>query len=272
MKITLNLSPAASARDRFALAWAIPATLVGVAVLVLLGRASLREYREYQGIELQLAEVQTHADELRDQEAAIRRKLAYPAYRELFRRAQFVNKLIDEREVTLTEVSARLAGLLPEDAHLSGLALTPPKKPGDDYMLRIGILAKNEDAVDTYLNDLEDDPEFKDVSINNQTISEDSAQGQLLNLICTMRYLPGVAEEAEGKSPEPEAGSEKPKTGRKKPEVGIQKPEVGNQAAEAKTPKTVAKPPAPNLGIHMPRGGGAHPRAQESTPNRQPNF
>jgi hypothetical protein len=254
MKITLNLSPAASVRDRFALAWAVPATLAGMAALVFLGRATLGEYRNYQGIQVQLTDVQSRADELKGQEAAIRRKLAYPAYRELLRRATFVNKLIGERELSLTEVSARIAGLLPEDARLTGLMLTPPKKPGDDYELRMGITAKNTDAVDAFLNDLEDDPAFKDVSIINQTFTEESSQDQGVNLMCTAHYLPGVDEKLE-------AGSEAPEAGSQKAEAGSQKPEVGGKAPEAGSPKPTAKPPVPPGGIHRPERGMGHPRA-----------
>ena len=87
-------------------------------------------------------------------------------------------------------MSARLAGLLPEDAHLTGLALTSPKKPGDDYMVRMGITARNEDAIETFINDLEDAPDFKDVSILNQGFQEESSQGQQVNVMCTARYLP----------------------------------------------------------------------------------
>ncbi len=192
MKITLNLSPAASAHDRYALTWAVPATLVGLVALALLGRASLHEYREHLGIQKQLSEVQMRTEELRNQEAAIRKKLEDPAYRKLLLQAQFVNKLIDQRVLSLTELSARLAGLLPEDAHLTGLALTSPKKPGEDYLLRLGITAKSEDAIDTFLNDLEDAPDFKDVSITNQGFQEEGSQAQQIILLCTARYLPGT--------------------------------------------------------------------------------
>ena len=68
MKITLNLSPAASARDRYALVWAIPATLIGLAVLFFLGRATLQEYRDYRVIRDQLAEVQKRTAELQNEE------------------------------------------------------------------------------------------------------------------------------------------------------------------------------------------------------------
>jgi hypothetical protein len=192
MKITLNLSPAESARDRYALAWALPATVVGLAVLLVLGRASRREYRDYRDIQSQVADVQTRTAELQGQEAAIRKKLENPQYRDLLHRAQFVNGLIDEKKLSLAEVSARVAGLLPQDARLTGLALFSPKKPGDDYGVRMGITAKNEDSIETFVNDLEDAPDFKDVSILNQGFQEESSQPEQVNIVCTARYLPGT--------------------------------------------------------------------------------
>lgn len=199
MRITLNLSPAASVHDRYALAWAIPATLVGLVALVFLGRASLHEYRDYRGMQDQLTEVQTRADDLRNREAALRRKLDYPASRKLLAEAQFVNQLIDQRELSLAGLSARLAGLLPEDARLTGLAVSSPKKPGDGYMVRMGITARDEEALETFINDLEDAPDFKDVSIISQGFQEDISQGQQLNLVGTARYLPG-ADQTTGKT------------------------------------------------------------------------
>jgi hypothetical protein len=251
MRITLNLSPPSSARERFALAWAIPATLIGLAALILLGRASLYAYRDYLGMQHQLAEVQWRAEELRQQEAAIRRKLEDPAYRQLLMRAKFVNQLIDEREFSLTEVSARLAGLLPEDAHLTGLGLTAPKKPGEDYAVRMGITAKGEDAVETFINDLEDAPDFKDVSIINQGFQEEASQGAQVNLVCTARYLPGVEEEVEAKSQEPEATS--------------QKAEAESKASGPASQKPAGKTPAPEVGSQK----AEKTRAEKSTSNRQ---
>ncbi len=192
MRITLNLSAAPSVRDRYALSWAIPMSIIGLAALILLGRASMREYRDYRGMQAQLAEVQVRAAELHNQEAALRRKFEDPVYRNLLQRARFVNDLIEQKQLSLSEASARLAGLLPEDAHLTNLALTSPKKPGDDYMIRMGITARNEDSIETFINDLEDAPDFKDVSILNQGFEEQSSQPDQVNVICTARYLPGI--------------------------------------------------------------------------------
>lgn len=192
MRITLNLSAAPSVRDRYALSWAIPMSIIGLAALILLGRASMREYRDYRGMQAQLAEVQVRAAELHNREAALRRKFEDPVYRNLLQRARFVNDLIEQKQLSLSEASARLAGLLPEDAHLTNLALTSPKKPGDDYMIRMGITARNEDSIETFINDLEDAPDFKDVSILNQGFEEQSSQPDQVNVICTARYLPGI--------------------------------------------------------------------------------
>ena len=268
MKITLNLSPPSSARDRYAVAWAIPAMLIGLGVLVLLGRASLHEYRDYLGMQRQLTEVQFRADELRQQEAAIRKKLEDPAYRELLTRVKFVNRLIDQREFSPTEVSTRLAGLLPEDAHLTGLALTAPKKLGEDYAVRMGITAKGEDAIETFINDLEDAPDFKDVSIINQGFQEEASQGPQVSLECTARYLPGMQEEIEAKSQEPEAGG--------------QRSDAGGLAPGATSQMPVGKTPAPVVVGRKAGGKGQAPevrgqkaeksRAEKSTSNRQSNH
>lgn len=258
MKITLNLSPAESARDRYALSWGIPATLIGLAALILLGRASLREYHDYLGIESQLLEVQKRTVDLRNQEVAIRKKLEDPVYSNLLVRARFVNKLIDQKELSLTGLSARLAGLLPEDAHLTGLALTSPKKPGDDYTVRLGITAKSEDAVETFINDLEDSPDFKDVAITNEGFQEQSTQGQQINLICTARYLPGAEKELE--------------EGNQAPEASNQKSEASPPAPGVKSQKAGGKTQALGVGSQKLNKGAKNSRAQEPTSNSKPNH
>ncbi len=192
MKITLNLSPAPSWRDRYALAWAVPITVAGLAVLILLGRGTSRELREYRTIGTQLAEVQTRSSDLQNQEANLRRRLDDPESQDLLRRAKFLNGLIDRKQLSLSEVSARVAGLLPENARLTGLALSSPKQVGDDYTLRLGINAKNEDAIETFINDLEAAPDFKEVTIINQGFQEESSQPDPFNIICTAKYVPGT--------------------------------------------------------------------------------
>jgi hypothetical protein len=192
MKITLNLSPAPSTRDRYAMAWAVPATIIGVAVALLLYKATLGEFHEYQRMQAQVREVQARANDLHQQETSIRRKLDDPSYQGLLTQVNFVNKLIQERQLSLTALTTRLAGLLPQDSHITELSLTSPRKPSDSYMVRMGLTSKGEDSIETFLNDLEDSPDFKDISIINQGFQEQSSLGQQVNLVCTARYLPDV--------------------------------------------------------------------------------
>jgi hypothetical protein len=220
--------------------------LAGLAALALLGRASLQEYREYRGYRQQASEVQVRVDALRNKEASIRKKLQDPEGRALLHEVHFVNTLIDERELSLSELSARVADLLPDDAHLTGLALTPPKKPGDDPEVRIGVNAKGEDAVESFINDLEDAPDFKDVSIINQGFQEETALGEQVNIVCTARYLPGVQETAEDTEQKPEAKNLKSKVGTLKSEAGSHGA-TGTEAAKGVKPS--AKTPAPKAAI-----------------------
>jgi len=210
MRITLNLAPAQSLRDRYALYWALPVTVIGLLVLFLLARASQHEYRDYKSYEQQLGEVQRRRAELSGQEAAIRNKLAQPQYHELLHRARFVNGLIEQKQLSFSQLSARVAGLLPPDAYLTGLALTSPKNPNESYGVRLGITAKDEDAVETFINDLVDAPDFKDVSILNQGFQIESSQPGQVNVLCTARYLPEVDVNAAQPGQEEPAASEKP--------------------------------------------------------------
>jgi hypothetical protein len=239
MRITLNLSLPESLRDRYALAWAIPATVLGIIVLILLGRSSVHEYRNYQGIQRQLAEVQSRSEELTREEASIRNKFEDPASRQLLVQAKFVNALIDQKELSLTQVTARVAGLLPENAQLTGLGLTSPKKPGDDYVVRLGIDASSEDAVETFINDLEDSADFKDVSIINQGFQEDTPQGEQVSVVCTARYLPGAEEKLEAASQETKVGSQKSKGSGQTPATRNRKmnPKVAGQKVGANKKK-----------------------------------
>ena len=162
---------------------------------------------------------------------------------------------------------ARIAGLLPEDAHLIGLALMSPRKPGDDYAVRLGITAKGEESVQTFLNDLEDSPDFKDVSIQNEGFTEEAAQSQQVNLICTARYLPGAEKKWEEENAQPAPAS--PAAGSKQP------------VADGKSQAAGAGVPAPGVKTHpkpgktaTPDAGSqrvAKPRAEKPTPNRKPN-
>jgi Tfp pilus assembly protein PilN len=189
MKVALNLSMSERPRERFALAWALPAVLVGLGGLVCLSLSAVRMVREYQTAHNSFLKYQERENRLREREMALRRDLERPQFREVYREAQFVNKLIDEKkEISLTEMAAKVARLLPGEVRLTGLALAPQ---GGDLVVHFTITGRNEEAVETFLSSLEDSPDFKDVMIANRGFEQEGGQSAPVNIACTARYVAG---------------------------------------------------------------------------------
>ena len=191
MRVTLNLAIPPSARERYALLWAIPATLLGIAGLVLIILSSLRSYRQYQVVHASVVRYQERENALRAQDMALRRVLEEPASRRLLNDVQFVNALIEGKQVSLTGLTADITELIPDDVRLSSLAMAPD---GHELGLRFVITGKNAEAVERFLSNLEDSPHFKDVAIISGGLEETGANTELENIACTAHYVAGESE------------------------------------------------------------------------------
>lgn len=191
MKVVLNLAIPPSARERYALYWAIPATLLGVTGLAFLLLFTVRSFREYRAVQKSVAEQQGRENTLRAQEMALRKQLEEPEYRRLLDDVQFVNALIEKKRVSLTGLAADITDLMPDEVRLTGLALAPE---GQELAVRFVITGKSEEAIERFLSDLEDSPHFKDVAIVNQGFEQTGAASELENIACTAHYLPGESE------------------------------------------------------------------------------
>ena len=193
MRVVLNLAIPARARERYALCWAIPATLLGVVGLVYLLLFTVRSWREYRAVEASVARYQERENTLRAQEMALRRQLDEPQSRRLLGDVRFVNSLIEEKRISLTGLAADLADLIPDEVRLSALAMTPEGQ-GQQLAVRFVIAGKSEEALEHFLSNLEDSPHFKDVAIINQGFEEAGAPSELENIACTAHYLVGGSE------------------------------------------------------------------------------
>lgn len=188
MKITLNLSPAPSPHERYGLAWALPTAVVAMAGLVLLALLALRGFREYRTVHRSVLEVRQHEGQLRSRETGLRRELEQPQFREVYRQAQFVNSLIDQKQFSLTALTEKVSELLPGEVRLTGLALSPARK---EPVVRFGVVGNTEEAVETFLSNLEDSSDFADVAILNQGFAQEGATQGPVTIACTARYLGG---------------------------------------------------------------------------------
>jgi Tfp pilus assembly protein PilN len=193
MKVVLNLAIPPSARERYALYWAIPATLLGVTGLAFLLLFTVRSFRAYRAVQKSVAEQQGRENTLRAQEMALRKQLEEPEYRRLLDDVQFVNALIEKKRVSLPGLAADITDLMPDEVRLTGLALAPE---GQELAVRFVITGKSEEAIERFLSDLEDSPHFKDVAIVNQGFEQTGAASELENIACTAHYLPGESEAA----------------------------------------------------------------------------
>jgi len=191
MKVVLNLAIPPSARERYALYWAIPATLLGVTGLAFLLLFTVRSYREYKAVQKSVAEQQGRENTLRAQEMTLRKQLEEPESRRLLDDVQFVNALIEKKRVSLTGLATDITDLMPDEVRLTGLALAPE---GQELSVRFVITGKSEEAIERFLSDLEDSPHFKDVAIVNQGFEQTGAASELENIACTARYMPGESE------------------------------------------------------------------------------
>jgi len=191
MKVVLNLAIPPSARERYALYWAIPATLLGVTGLAFLLLFTVRSYREYKAVQKSVADQQGRENTLRAQEMALRKQLEEPESRRLLDDVQFVNALIEKKRVSLTGLATDITDLMPDEVRLTGLALAPE---GQELSVRFVITGKSEEAIERFLSDLEDSPHFKDVAIVNQGFEQTGAASELENIACTARYMPGESE------------------------------------------------------------------------------
>jgi len=188
MRVALNLAVPPSARERYALLWAVPATLLGVTGLVFILWFSARSYRQYKVVQKSLAQYQERDNALRAQEMALRRGLEEPATRRLLNDVQFLNALIEAKQVTLTGMAADITELIPDDVRLSALAMAPD---GRELALRFVITSKNAEAIEHFLSNLEDSPHFKDVAISTGGLEETGANTELENIACTAHYVLG---------------------------------------------------------------------------------
>ncbi len=191
MKIGLNLALRESGRDRYALAWSLPATLVGLAGLVLLGMSAQRQFREYRLVHSQVADVQAKEAQIRGQEQAVQRKLDQPEFQNVFRQVRYVNSLIDQKRVSVTGLAARVTKLMSGEVRLGGMALAPE---GEGLLVRLVVSGLTDEAVETFLNNLEDARDFSDVQMANQGFQQEGTS-TAVTISCTAHYHPGASPE-----------------------------------------------------------------------------
>lgn len=186
MKITLNLATPPSPHERYGLAWAIPTVVVALVGMGLLAFFARRNYRDYRAVHRSVLEMQQREAELRSRELSLRRELEQPQFREVYRQAQFVNALIDQRRFSLTELTQKVSNLLPGEVRLTSLVLP---QGGKEPVVRFAVVGNSEEAIEAFLSNLEDASDFADVAVLNQGFAQESGTQGSVTVVCMARYL-----------------------------------------------------------------------------------
>lgn len=199
MKITLNLANPPSFRERYGLTLAVPTALAGLLIVALLGLKAGRDYREYGVVQkdLQLQQVRQIqvADQLKELQGAFRQ----PKTQGMLREAQFVNTLINRKRLSLAELTLKLAELLPPEVRLSSLTLL---RSDTDSDLRFQVSGKSAEALEEFLKNLVDDPDFQDSSVASEGFEKEGPGAGEVTIVCQTRYVGVQNDETEKKGSE----------------------------------------------------------------------
>jgi hypothetical protein len=185
MKVHLNLAVAPSRRERYALAWAVPTFVVALLLFVYLAGATVRDFRQSHKLRRSLADLQAKDARLRSQEMEIRSQLSLPDSQKMIQETDFVNHLIGQRQFSLTDLTIKVSKLLPFNVKLNGLGLAGTDSHPE---VRFAVLGKTEEAVESFLNNLEDSKDFSNVTIRNQGFRGEAGGPEQVALTCTARY------------------------------------------------------------------------------------
>ncbi|HEV2232670.1 MAG TPA: hypothetical protein VGV68_04605 [Terriglobia bacterium] len=186
MKISLNLATVSSARERYAIFWAAPVALIGAIGLVALVYAAIFNFREYHKIQTNLGRLSQKEKDLTGREKALQKELDQPSDREVFQKAHFVNDLIQQRQLTLTRLTQKVSRLIPPTVRLTALGVTHSK---EGIVVRFSVLGRDEGGVETFMGNLEDSPDFTDLTVTNQKFEQVATTPGQVSITCTARYV-----------------------------------------------------------------------------------
>jgi hypothetical protein len=188
MKVYFNLAVASDRRERYALAWAVPTLAVGLVVLFWLAATAGRDVRRAQQAQRSLAETRSQEAALSSKETSLRQQIDRPEFRSMIQKTEFVNQLISQRYFSLTDLTFKVSRLLPPSARLNGLALASASAPNPE--VQFAVMGKDEEAIETFLSNLEGSNDFSDVIIKSQGFRGGGGSGpQEIALICTAKFV-----------------------------------------------------------------------------------
>jgi len=244
VKVELNLSRAQGFRQRHLLAWSLPLLLISLAALFRMTISIGTNWREYRSVHQAVEREEGRRDELAARENNLKLQLGEPENEALLHEVQYVNDLIEQRRLSFSELALKVTGLLPAEVRLTGLGL--PDASGDP-LVRFSVEGTSEGPVETFLSNLEDSEDFRDVTITTQGF-EEKGEGAPVSISCTARYIGGHTAETAPESPKEERSAKAEAKADQGPAAAMK------SASSEAIPKRSANPAPPSKGAAV---GGA---------------
>ncbi len=185
MRVTLNLAETPSARERYAAFLSLPVALLALAGCIALCVSGGRNLMQYRQARRDLMKLQEQEIALTVSEKDLIKEFDRPALRSSFNEAQIINDLIDRKRITITDVTARVAKLLPSQVRLTSLSLAPS---GVELVVRITVAGNSEENVERFLSNLEESRDFADATILNPAVAEAGGVGNQVSMTCAAHY------------------------------------------------------------------------------------
>ncbi len=187
MRVKLNLAVSPSRRERYAFAWTVPLALVALAGLAFLCRTTAREFTEYRKVHRERVRLQDQENALLKSEGDLVKDFERPDFRGVSHQAQFVNALIEKKRLTLTELTEKVAKVLPPSVHLTSLSFS---RQEGGRVVHLVVSSRSETALENFLTNLENSADFKDVVLSQGFEQASGATGPP-TIACTARYVGG---------------------------------------------------------------------------------
>jgi len=186
MKITVNLATPPTFRERYGLVLGVPVLVFAIPLAGLLGHYARKNYREKVELARSLDKLQGRRAELADETRKLQSALRQPDIQGTLHEVEFVNTLIGRKRLSLSDLTTKIAALLPPDVRLANLVML---RSGNQSELRFQVAGRNEAALEEFMENLQDSPDFADPTFTAAGSEQQGSEAEETTLVCQTRYI-----------------------------------------------------------------------------------
>jgi hypothetical protein len=195
VKIELNLVRPSSRLERSASVWAPALIIASLALLAHILWLAWGGFVEFRKVHRSVLTYQAEIADVQRKEVHASQTLHQTRTLTLYRQINFLNALIERKQLSLSDLALRVIKLLPTQTRLQSLALAETDKTP---MVEFSVEGE-QDGVYAFLGNLEGSPDFEAPAKVSEAIEQQGTNKGMVLLTCTARYVGTGPALAEGK-------------------------------------------------------------------------